>query len=169
MEKNLNIIKEKAQLKEKENENFRMFLKGYDHHQVDKIVHQLNQKYLEEFDCTQCGNCCKKLTPCLGLDEIKDIAKHFNLSYENFKNKYIEKEMAEGFTFKGQECPFLKDNNKCHIYYYRPEVCRSYPHLHKDNINYRLLNIIDNTYICPIVYNVFEELKQKLWKDEDII
>ncbi len=49
----------------------------------------------------------------------------------------------------------------------RPEVCRSYPHLHKDNINHRLLNFINNTFVCPIVYNIMEDLKEFLWTEEN--
>jgi hypothetical protein len=80
MEKNLDKIKEKAHLKEDENREFRMFLKGYDHHQVDKIVHKLNQKYTSQFDCTECGNCCKKLTITFTREEIKKIIHYLDIT-----------------------------------------------------------------------------------------
>lgn len=168
MLKDLNKIKALARKKEKENQDFRIFLKGCNHYQVDKIVHELYQKYLSQYDCKECGNCCTKLTPTLTQKEIKKIAKVLNISLDTFKENYIERKMPEGFILKGWKCPFLS-NNKCSIYEYRPEVCRSYPHLHKDNINHRLLNLIDNTFICPIVYNIFEDLKEKLWDKENII
>ena len=167
MEKDLDKIKELAKLKEKENEDFIIFLKGYDHYKVDEIVHKLNQKYLAQFDCTKCANCCKKLTPALSRDEIEKIADYLNTSLEKFKGDYVERKTAEGFILKNIDCPFLK-NNKCSIYDCRPEVCQSYPHLHKDNINHRLLNIIDNCYICPIVYNIIEDLKRELWNNYNI-
>ena len=162
MEKNLNKIKKMAQLKEEENYEFRIFLKGCDHYQVDKLVHKLNQKYLAQYDCKKCANCCKKRTLTISLEELKTIAQYLNISNEKFKEKYIERNTPSGFTLKGQGCPFL-DNNKCSIYECRPEVCHSFPHLHKDNINHRLLSIIENSHICPIIYNVLEKLKKELW------
>lgn len=166
MELDLNKIERLAEEKEEENLRFRIFLKGYDHYEVDKIVHQLNEKYLKEIDCTECANCCKELAPALSLEETKKIAKHLELSYEEFEENYIERKTAEGIILKGWECPFLNENS-CSIYDYRPEVCRSYPHLHKDNINHRLLNLINNTFICPIAYNIMEDLKVALWTEDD--
>jgi len=154
-------LEEKAQRKEKENQEFRLFLKKYNHHQVDKIVHKLYQKYLSKYDCTKCGNCCK-LPVTLNQEEVKIIAKYLDISYKKMIKKYIERNTAEGFLLKGRVCPFL-NKKKCSIYNYRPEVCRSYPHLHKDNINHRLLTIFDNIYIYLIVYSIIEELKERVW------
>lgn len=163
MENNLDKIIINSDINEKENQEFRLYLKGYDHHKVDELVHRLNKKYSAEIDCTKCANCCGKLTPAFSLEEIKNIADHLEITVEEFQEKYVEREMAEGFILKGEKCPFL-ENNKCLIYDHRPEPCRTYPHLHEDNINHRLLEVIDNAYICPIVYNVLEELKDKLGK-----
>ncbi len=56
MERDLDKIEKLAQEKEEENLRFRIFLKGCDHYEVDRIVHQLNEKYFQEFDCRECGN-----------------------------------------------------------------------------------------------------------------
>lgn len=163
MKNNLDEIIEKAQSKENENQEFRMFLKGYDHHQVDKIVHRLYQKHSSTFDCTACGKCCKKLTVIFTEEETTKIARYLNISIEEFEKKYIDRKIPLGYILKGTHCPFLKTDNKCTIYDTRPQICRSYPHLHKNNINHRLLNIIDNSYICPLVHYVLEDLKKELW------
>ena len=147
-----------AQQKDKENREFINYLKKCDHYKVDKIVHQLSQKYLKQYDCTNCGNCCKKLTPSLTHTDITKIASYLKITYEKFIKNYVEKEIPGGFILKGRDCPFI-ENNKCSIYEYRPEICRSFPHLNKDNINNRLLTIIDNSSICPIIYEVIEDLK----------
>ncbi|MFW6006930.1 MAG: YkgJ family cysteine cluster protein [Halanaerobiales bacterium] len=158
METDLNKIKKLSKKKEKENEKFRLFLKGYNHKKVDEIVHKLNQKYMTEYDCRKCGNCCKKLTITLTDEEIKDISEYLNISCEKMKEKYIERKTDYGYILQSRSCPFLK-NNKCSIYEYRPEVCRSFPNLHKKNINHRLLSIIENSSLCPIIYNILEDLK----------
>ncbi|MBN1676299.1 MAG: hypothetical protein JXR37_34970 [Kiritimatiellae bacterium] len=41
--------------------------------------------------------------------------------------------------------------------------CRSYPHLHKKPFVARLTQAYSNCSVCPIVYNVYEELKKRLW------
>lgn len=165
METNLEKIKKLAKLKDEENQEFIFFLKGCNHHLIDRIVHQLNKKYMKEIDCKECANCCEKLIPALSLEETENIADYLNLRYEDFKEKYIEREIASGYILKGNTCPFLQDK-KCSIYDCRPEVCKSFPHLHKDNINHRLINIIDNSYLCPIIFNILEDLKNQLW-DKD--
>jgi Fe-S-cluster containining protein len=57
-------------------------------------------------------------------------------------------------------CPLL-EGNLCRVYDTRPTSCREYPHLHND---FRASSIsrINNTFICPIVFNVVEEMKYAL-------
>ena len=40
--------------------------------------------------------------------------------------------------------------------------CRSYPHLHKKDMASRLLGVIENAAVCPIVFGVLERLKAEL-------
>lgn len=156
----INIKKLERLAREKENENldFIFVLKSSNHHRVDHIVHQLNEKYFQIIDCTDCANCCKKLTPALSLEETEKIAGYLKLTYAEFEEEYVERKTPQGILLKGSECPFLSEN-KCSVYEYRPEACRSYPHLHRDNINHRLISFVDNTFICPIAYKIMEDLK----------
>ena len=70
--------------------------------------------------------------------------------------------MSDEMIFNQLPCPFLK-NKICLNYDHRPKDCKSYPHMHKDEIITRLWGIIDNYSICPIVFNVYEQMKFKLW------
>ena len=45
---------------------------------------------------------------------------------------------------------------------HRPNDCRSYPHLHKPEFVFRLIQAVSNCSVCPISYNVFELLKQEI-------
>jgi Fe-S-cluster containining protein len=60
-------------------------------------------------------------------------------------------------------CGFLQEQG-CSVYDSRPDDCRSFPHLHKREFRSRLIGVIENCSICPIVYNVFEGLKSDLWR-----
>ena len=167
IEIDINKIRRIAKLKRDENYKFRSFLKGCDCEEIDVIVHRLYRTISPKIDCNICGNCCKKVLPVLNKKDIKRLANGLKISVDVFKNKYlIEKENNEGITFNKKPCPFL--NNKiCSQYKYRPEDCRSYPHLHKKYFTSRLIDVIENTSICPIVFNVYEALKEEVWNNPE--
>jgi hypothetical protein len=158
------IIKIEKLSKKKADENwqFRTFLKGttIPHKKIDAIVHRLNREVSAQIDCTVCANCCKTISPTLDEEDIVTFAKGLGISPEQLKSQYLVED-EEGFTFNAKPCPFLVDN-KCSNYDHRPKDCASYPHLHKGDFTSRTLGVIDNCSVCPIVFNVFERLKDEL-------
>jgi len=155
---NLEEIKKLGELNENENLRFRTFLKNRSSYKTDKIVHGLYERISKEIDCTTCGNCCKCLKTGVNKSDIIRLSGILNLSVEKMREQYIEKDNVGGDVIKTLPCLFLKDL-KCSIYEFRPDDCKSSPHLHKKDIASRLWGVIDNYSICPIVFNVFEELK----------
>jgi len=149
--------------KRKENENyrFRSFLKGQDSDRIDKIVHRLYKDIVEQIDCTDCGNCCKNLRPCVTDAEIDILSNIDKISHEDFVTRFTEQDEIDQVKFlKDTPCKYLVDK-KCAIYNDRPSDCKSYPHIHKKCFNSRTLGVINNLGICPIVFNVFERLKME--------
>ena len=134
---------------------------------LDSIIHRLYEQVSDQIDCNQCANFCKEVRPILNRADIKNFSKGLGISTTEFQEKYLTKdEESSGFIFNEIPCPFLKDN-LCSNYDNRPKDCRSFPHLHKKDFVFRLIGVIDNCAICPIVYNVFELLKDELWHDFD--
>jgi Fe-S-cluster containining protein len=89
------------------------------------------------------------------------ISSRLEISKEEFINKYLENsEESDELRISKRPCPFLK-NNECEIYDIRPEDCRSYPHLHKKGFRTRLIGVIENYPVCPIVFNTYNQLKEK--------
>ena len=166
VEIDLEKIKLIGKQKEDENWRFRSFLKGLDieEEELDKIVHQLNEEVTSQIDCTKCANCCKVFDPVLDEEDVMKLSSSLNLNKDDFKKTYLveSKEEKDCYNFNKVPCPFLKDN-KCSFYESRPKVCESYPHLHKDEFWTRLMGVIQNYSICPIVFNVYEQLKKELW------
>jgi len=155
-----------AAKRENENWEFRSFLKGYcrlSSNGIDRITHRLYKEISSAINCTKCGNCCKVVRPILKPTDIARLAKAINISPKKFREKYLSgRKEEEGSGFRIKPCPFLEDNC-CIQYLQRPSVCRSYPHLHKKHFLSRLMDVIDNYALCPIVFNVYERLKQELW------
>jgi len=169
IELDLNVIKKNSKIKEDENFEFRSFLKGQDPDEIDKIVHELYSEVLEYVDCTKCANCCIELETCFKEHELDSLTKHLHIDKKVFieqSTKPNEFGDEDNYYLNSKPCQFLTDK-KCTIYELRPEECNSYPYLHKDKFISRLIGVIQNYEICPIVYNVYELLKKELDFDED--
>ena len=161
METDLIKIKKISQEREDENWYFRTFLKGYAIKNLDSVVHKLFKQVSEAIDCTACGNCCKKMQPILKKQDIDKLSVSLNIMPDKFITKYVNKDEDGKSIINQLPCPFLKDN-KCTQYDSRPVDCASYPHLHKKDFVFRLIGVVNNYEICPIVFNVYEALKSKL-------
>ena len=161
METDLIEIKKLAKEKEDENWLFRTFLKGYEIKNLDSIVHQLFRQVSDTIDCTTCGNCCKVIKPSVKKNDIVKLSKSLNITPDRFITNYIEENEDRENVLNQTPCPFLSEN-KCTQYSSRPADCASYPHLHKKNFVFRLVGVVTNYSICPIVFNVYEALKTKL-------
>ena len=163
MEIDINNLKRISEEKEDENWKFRSFLKNQSSKKVDAAAHELYRKFSSEIDCRLCSNCCRVMSPVLDEKDIEILARALHLTQKAFKKKYVLKDDEDdGYRFKTKPCPFLGVDGCLH-YEYRPEDCRSYPHLHKEAFVFRLMGVIENCSICPIVFNVYESLKNKLW------
>ena len=156
----LDTIKHLGERNKDVNYRFRSFLKSKDEDRLDRTVNDLFNFYSSKIDCTKCGNCCTVLKPIIQNADIKTLAPLTNKTAQDFKIDYTVIDEDGDIHFKDLPCPFLLDK-KCTVYDSRPEDCRSYPHLHKVDFLSRLFGVIDNYSVCPIVFNVFEDLKYK--------
>ena len=165
METNIRKIRKLAKKKEDENWEFRTYLKMCDipSERIDSIVHRLYQKVSSEIDCAKCANCCKDALPVLDQEDMERLAKGLRISVDQLKEQFLIKADTPGkYTFSSTPCPFLK-GKLCSQYNYRPKDCVSFPHLHKENFTSRTMTVVWNCSVCPIVYNVYEELKREIW------
>ena len=86
------------------------------------------------------------------------VADHLNISQQDFKEKYIEESLQGKMIINTIPCHFLEEK-KCTIYPERFNECREFPHLHKSNFKGRLFGTLIHYAMCPIIFNVVEELK----------
>ncbi len=150
-----------AQRKE-ENAQFKRSLVPIPTKEVDQIVSKLSKEISAAIDCTACGNCCKQLEPPVSQQELERLADLKKLDVLSFSDQYIGTEPGTQIQFlKFQPCIFLQET-RCSIYEQRPASCADYPHLQQPNFKYRWKSIMANYALCPIVFNVVEQLKEKL-------
>jgi hypothetical protein len=90
--------------------------------------------------------------------ESESISSHLKMTKKHFEEKYIEKSEGGLMIMNTSPCHFLNDN-KCGVYENRFKECRDFPHLHKPNFNDRLFGTLIHYAICPIIFNVIEQLK----------
>ena len=161
LERDLEKIKRLAEKRKGENLRFRSFLKGCDGEAIDKTVHGLLDEIAPQIECSICRNCCIALRPMLNQDDIERLSDLLGLSEEAFRERYMAPHPSGASLLQGPPCPFL-DEMHCTVESALPEECREYPHLHKNKFISRLLAVIDNYAVCPIVFNVYERLKEEV-------
>jgi len=157
----LNYIQNFAQEKEAENEQFKDLLRETDADSIDAMVQTLDAIITPTIDCTSCGNCCKSLMVCLNKQEANALSTHLNQSREEFDATYLEKGSNGLMIMNKMPCHFLA-NNRCTIYEYRFEGCKEFPALHLPNFKRRLFTTFMHYDRCPIIFNVVEQLKEKM-------
>ncbi len=121
-------------------------------------MHAIADKITPLIDCTACGACCKNLMINVTDENIQPVVSKLGLSIDDFKEKYVEESAQGQMIMNTIPCHFLSDN-KCVVYAERFTECREFPHLHKNNFKGRLFGTLVHYAMCPIVFNVIEELK----------
>ncbi len=147
-----------AEIKADENESFRTYLQNRNSQMVDQMVHELNALVEPQVDCTACGACCNGLMINVTQPELESVAAHLAMPNDLFKSQYIEESLGGMMIINTIPCHFLHEK-KCTMYEHRFKECRDFPHLHKPNFTDRLFGTLMHYSICPIIFNVIEQLK----------
>jgi uncharacterized protein len=166
IETDIDKVKALAENKQDENWRFRTFLKGSDLSQarLDRTVGGHYAVVAAAIDCCACGNCCKVMSPELTKRDVRRLAEALHLPEDELIREYLEPGEDRGtYVSKQVPCPFLRDK-LCTVYEARPDVCRSFPNLHKRDFRSRLIQVVQNSTVCPIVYNVLELVKAEFWR-----
>ena len=162
MEERLKQLTEDAKEKYKENKRFFSILKKRRIKRLDPMVHEIHEKVFAKTDCLTCGNCCKTTSPIFTEKDIKRIAKHFKMKEHAFIDFYLHRDKDDFWVLNDAPCAFLDLNdNMCNIYDVRPKACGEYPHTDRRKFIQITDLTLNNTSICPAVYDIVEELKEK--------
>jgi uncharacterized protein len=162
IEMDLRKIERLSIQRDRENFQFRAYLKNMDPKAVDRVVYRLHKIITAQINCLDCGNCCNSLVPRVTDEEIAKLAGIDNISVGEFEERHLEEDKSNNSKFlKAMPCRYL-EGKSCTVYENRPAECRSYPHTYRRGFIFRTLTVIANYAICPIVFNLLENLKKEL-------
>jgi uncharacterized protein len=133
---------------------------------TDRLAARLHAQAFEIIDCTRCANCCKTMDVYLTEEDVERIARHLNICTEelianNLQPRGEDEPDQPPYKMNRQPCPFLGDDDHCTIYESRPACCREFPHTDKKGFTERTHAHASNALICPAVFWIIEQMKQK--------
>ncbi len=158
------LIERYSRHNEADDYRFREFLKfrlNRSTKEMDDVVRRTTDEVWARIDCTTCANCCRTLHVVVDAADIARLAGRLRNTAAHFERKYVV--MSEDGTkeLRNSPCVFLGSDNRCTVYEDRPKACRDFPYLHENHFSSRSLMMISNTSVCPIVFNVWQALKDK--------
>ncbi len=137
-------------------------LKNKTPNNLDFIMQDLHDEVFATTNCLKCGNCCKTTSPIFTIKDIARIAKHLRMKEVKFIDQYLRVDEDDFYVLKTAPCGFLNSENECIIYDVRPKACSEYPHTNRKKF-IQIANLtLNNTEVCPAVYDIIEKLKQKV-------
>jgi Fe-S-cluster containining protein len=127
---------------------------------LDAIAEEIDAEVWKEVDCLSCANCCKTMTPTFSTKDIKRIAEHFEITPQEFKDKWLAFDKKEGdWMNKLQPCQFLDlTTNMCGIYEVRPSDCAGFPYLKKKKMVEYIHVHQQNVEYCPATFKMVEKM-----------
>ncbi len=154
-------IKHMAEKMERENLEFRTFLKcNADEKILDEQFAKLHNELFAEYDCSRCRNCCKCYYGSIPLSDIKKDASYLNMSSDEFVELYLSEKDSEGnYRTKHKPCDFLQEDGSCKLGDYKPENCKEYPYTDQPERMHSLYSVLDAVSVCPIAFEIYERLK----------
>ena len=153
-------IKSKATKVRAENKKFLDQLKKRSPKDLDQQFETFHEEAFEHIDCLHCANCCKTTGPLFKQKDIERLASHLKLRPAQFVETYLHIDEDNDYVLNVLPCPFLGADNYCSVYDHRPNACREYPHTNQRKMHTLFKETLNNTAICPAVFEIVEKLKK---------
>ena len=156
-------VKFEAKKKERENLEFRTFLKcNADEEKLDEQFARLHDELFANYDCNRCRNCCKMYYGSILETDIKKDALYLGISPEKFVEQYLQgKDGEDNYQTKHKPCDFLQENGDCKLGPCKPETCKEYPYTNQPERLQSLYSVLDAIEICPVAFEIYERLKRE--------
>ena len=110
----------KAQNQAKENKAFLARIKKKTPKDLDDKTGDFHDEAFALFDCLECANCCKSISPIVIDRDIDRMARHLKMRPSELIEKHLRLDSDGDYVFQSSPCPFLMADNYCMIYEVRP-------------------------------------------------
>lgn len=131
---------------------------------LDLKFSDAHEEKFKEIDCLKCANCCKTTSPIFIQTDIDRLSKVFGMKNSEFVKQYLHRDEDGDYVLNSSPCPFLNDDNTCLVYEERPKACKEYPHTNRKNMHGILNLTLQNTLICPAVFEIFQDFEKDFRK-----
>lgn len=153
-------LKAKAQKQKAENKKFLDGLKKRTPKNLDQQFAEFHDEAFDHIDCLTCANCCKTTGPLFKQKDIERLASHLRMRPAQFVETYLHIDEDNDYVLNTLPCPFLGADHYCSVYEHRPNACREYPHTNQRKMHTLFKETLNNTAICPAVFEIVEKLKK---------
>jgi len=133
---------------------------------LDEIFGKYHDEAFKKINCLDCGNCCKTTSPMFFDKDIESLSIALKMKPGAFIEKYLFMDTDGIYALKLAPCPFLGNDNYCHVYNDRPKACRDYPHTNHRKMHTYLHLSAKNAEICPAVFNILEKLEELIIENQ---
>lgn len=126
-----------------------------------KDVKQASDQAWETVNCTNCGACCKEMTPTWKKSEVKRMAAHMGMTYKEYYDKYLYTDDEGCIMNNSTPCQHLSlKTGLCSVYELRPHDCSEFPHFHRKDFTDQVKEVfIPNMPRCPATLIMVERLE----------
>jgi Fe-S-cluster containining protein len=100
------------------------------------------------------------MTPTWKKPEVKKLAAHLGMTYQEFFDKWLYVEESTGdICNNSTPCQFLDgQSGLCTVYELRPHDCAKFPHLHRKDFFDQAELYAANLHRCPATYEAMKHL-----------
>ena len=120
-----------------------------------------SSKYVLKGKCKKCGSCCRNILFSTKEGFIKDekTFEEIKKKYRYYRNFKISGKIKDKQDFQNGaltfECKYINKNNRCKIYFLRPDFCKKYPKINSLLV-YNGVTMLDE---CGYYYEIDKKFK----------
>ena len=125
------------------------------------ITQEARTETWKKIDCTTCGNCCNTMTPTWKKAEVKKVAAHMGMTYDEYYEKYLYTDDSGDIMNDSTPCQHYDTTSRlCTIYELRPFDCSEFPHFHRKDFYDQVEDVFaPNMPRCPATLVWVEQIE----------
>ncbi|MGM0530650.1 MAG: YkgJ family cysteine cluster protein [Bacteroidota bacterium] len=75
----------------------------------EHVLYELHEEAFATYDCLECANCCRSISPIIYEKDIDRIARYLKMKPSKVTEKYFQKDEEGDFVFRSKTCFYYKE------------------------------------------------------------